>query len=364
MKIVTSEKDSWSIMYDDVVTTKSRTMPLYIGHSFDIFTIDESNLELDPLSAMNGYGIAIVVSSLLAAVVVGSYCKYPLYQYMYDTSKELTSKPVDLLILIQAIIEHLVCIGMVVFFSVGLIFDITFASYFGEMWCLFPWYAASFSVAYRTIGSLGIAILRLIHIKKAIQAEGVGAGTKWIVLFVCIVVTALVCIGYMMGDGSASRKQVLWNFCTGTSEAVRESVFNYSLARGIIDDGSDLISKVSLSIPAFGVLAEFGCYILFFHHIYSHNERLVTKKVLPVVEVRKRHRKNAITFLGQFYCFLVECCITIGFIYTMHDSSGPKDRAFLIIGLWCEFGILSVIEVITSNTLKENLLHKRLLKRN
>ena len=181
-------------------------------------------------------------------------------------------------------------------------------------------------------------------------------------MVVCIVVTALVGIGFGLGDGPTSRKQVLWNFCTGTSEAVRQSVFDYSLARGITDDGSDLISKVSLSIPALGVLAEFACYLIFFYHMYSNNQGMVTKKILPVVEVRKRHRKNAITFLGQFYCFLVECAITIGFFYTMQESSEPRDRAYLLVGLLVEFGILSVVEVITSNALKQNLPHKRIFK--
>ena len=358
------EKDSSSFMYNGIVRIEGKRMPFYIGDSFNDFTIQDSILELDALSAMNGYGTTIVVSSLLASVLVGSYYKYPLYQYMYDNSKEMIKKPVDLLILFQAIIEHLVCIVMVSFFSIGLIFDITFASYFGEMACILPWYAASFSVAYRTIGSLGIAILRLIHIKKASEVESVGAWMKWLVLLVCIAVTTMVVVGYGMGDGPASRKQVIWNFCQGTSEAVRESDFNYSLSRGLVHDQSDLISKISLSIPAFGVLAEFACYLLFFYHLYSHNEGMVARKVLPVVEVKKRHRKNAITFLGQFYCFLVEIAITIGFYYTMQESSEVGYRACLIIALWVEFGILSVIEVMTSNSLKENLPHKRFFKGN
>ena len=176
-------------------------------------------------------------------------------------------------------------------------------------------------------------------------------------------VNTLVCIGYGLGNGPASRKQVIWNFCTGSSEAIRKSVYDYSFALGLVKGESDLISRLSLSIPAFGVLAEFACYLLFFHHMYSHNEGMVTKKILPALEVRKRHRKNAITFLGQFYCFLVECAITIGFFYTMQDTVKVGNRLFVLVGVWIEFGILSVIEVMTSSNLKRNLLHNRFFRR-
>ena len=363
MTVEITTGNSWSILYKEMATINKNTIPIYLNNSIDNFTIQGSNLELDALTAMNEFGTSIVVSSLLASVLVGTYYKYPIYRYMYDNSDEVTNKPVDLLILFQAIVEHLACIVMVTFLSVGMVFDISFASYFGEMWCFLPWNAASFGVAYRTIGSLGIAILRLIHIKRAGQSDTVPGYVKWIVLLACIVVTILVTIGYGLGNGPASRKQVIWNFCIGSSEALRKSVYDYSLARGLVKGESDLISNLALSIPAFGVLAEFGCYLFFFYHLYSHDEGMVTRKILPAIEVRKRHRKNAITFLGQFYCFLVELAITIGFFYTMQETTKVGNRACLLVGLWVEFGILSVIEVMTSTTLKTNLPHNRFFRR-
>ena len=153
-----------SILYNDIVTIDGKIMPLYLGNSFDMFTIQNSNLELDALSSMNGFGTSIIVSSLIASFLIGTYYKYPLYQYMYDNADEINNKPVDLLILFHAIIEHLTCLLMVTFISIGMIFKFTFASYFGETWCLLPWYAAMFGGTYRVIGTLGIAILRLIYI--------------------------------------------------------------------------------------------------------------------------------------------------------------------------------------------------------
>ena len=352
-----------SILYNDIVTIDGKIMPLYLGNSFDMFTIQNSNLELDALSSMNGFGTSIIVSSLIASFLIGTYYKYPLYQYMYDNADEINNKPVDLLILFHAIVEHLACILMVTFISIGMIFEFTFASYFGETWCLLPWYAAMFGGTYRVIGRLGIAILRLIYIKRADHKTTIPGYVKWIVLLACIAVTILVIIGYGLGNGPASRKQEIWNFCTGSSEALRNIDYEYSFARGLVKVESDWISYISLSIPALGVLTEFGCYLIFFYHLYSHDEGMVARKILPAVEVRKRHRKNAITFLGQFYCFIAEVVTTIGFVYTMQDTVKVGNRLFALVGVWIEFGILSVIEVMTSTNLKRNLLHNRVFRR-
>ena len=73
MAMVTSNDDNWSIMYNDPLTIDEKELPLYLGHSFEIFSIEESNLERDALSAMNGFGTTIVVSSLITSVLVGSY---------------------------------------------------------------------------------------------------------------------------------------------------------------------------------------------------------------------------------------------------------------------------------------------------
>ena len=51
-------------------------------------------------------------------------------------------------------------------YSVGLILDITFSDYLGDTWCNIIWYSGVYGGAYRAIGSLGLAILRLIYIKS------------------------------------------------------------------------------------------------------------------------------------------------------------------------------------------------------
>ena len=86
---------------------------------------------------------------------------------------------------------------------------------------------------------------------------------------------------------------------------------------------------------------------------------MLSRKVLNLHQVRERRRKNAITFFGQFYGFLVECVLYFGLMYTMQKDSDINVRMGLLIGLAVEFGIVSVVEVLTSQHLALHLPHNR-----
>ena len=94
--------------------------------------------------------------------------------------------------------------------------------------------------------------------------------------------------------------------------------------------------------------------------IFKQNAPLRKKRV-PFNDVNKRHRKNAITFLGQFYGFAVRCLLAIGMIYILHTHSDVIYRLIILVVNWVEFGILSVVEVMTSQNLLQNLPHNRYL---
>ena len=125
---------------------------------------------------------------------------------------------------------------------------------------------------------------------------------------------------------------------------------------------SDIMPKWITALTLVGIMVELVCYILLFKHLYSHDEDMLKKRRLPVGEVKKRHQKNAITFLGQFCRFVVEWTLTMGAVYTLQDHSEITYRMAIVIFLWMEFGFLSVVEVMSSQNLKNNLPHNRYFK--
>ena len=65
--------------------------------------------------------------------------------------------------------------------------------------------------------------------------------------------------------------------------------------------------------------------------VVIHDEEMLRKKRIPTGELRNRHRRNTITFLGQFYSFIVEFGITMVLIYSMRDQSDISYRMFIVI---------------------------------
>ena len=162
-----------------------------------------------------------------------------------------------------------------------------------------------------------------------------------------------------MGNGPISRKQVTWNFCVGKSEGLREVIDQYHLSTGKTTPVSELGPQLVVFVSLASVLMELACYLFFFGHIYFHEEGLLSREVLTRGEVKRRRRINAITFVGQFYGFIVECIFYFGIIYTLHEKSEIIYRVSLVLCFWIEFGFVSVVEVVTSKNLQQLLPHNR-----
>jgi len=165
-------------------------------------------------------------------------------------------------------------------------------------------------------------------------------------------------IGWGMGNGEASRKQVTWNFCTGRSALYRETIHNYSLLAGSEYSESDFAPKLTVAISLLGVMIEFICYLLLFGHLYFHDKYMLKRKILTVDQVKKRNQKNAVTFLGQFYGFVVECVVAFSLLYlVIKENSNITYRIAVVICFWVEFGVVSIVEVMTSQNLRKYLPH-------
>ena len=320
------------------------------------------HLELTAFDSLTIVGKSILVVSLLISIIVGSYFKSALHFFLWDERYEILDKPIDLLILFQALIEHLISIFLTGFYVIGVAFNITFAHYFGENWCNIPFYASSMGVANRITFSLGIAILRMFYVKfpYKVKDDRFRRLMTFATLTICIACIILGGIGFGRGNGPNSRKQVLWNFCIGQSEKFREVIHNYSMAVGSTIAMSDIFPTICSILTLAFIFSELACYIFLFKHLYEHNEDLLRKKTLPAGEIKKRHKQNAMSFVGQFYGFVVRTMLTIGCLITLIAEPGWTFlRMVIFVFVWVEFGIIAIVEVMTSVNIYNNLPHHR-----
>ena len=326
-------------------------------HSLEILFLHHLNLEKSALDSLNFSTEVLVVSGLCVSLLVGSYFKLALYSYFCKNYKDLIEKPINFLILVNAVIQHMTCLMMVAYNTTGLIFNITFADHIEEFWCNIPWYAQVYNFTYRTVGSLGIAIFRLLYLRCHNWIKERVSRVFCAILLFSIAFSAMLTAGFATGNGPASRKQVTWNFCLGQTETIREILDEYSFLTGQTSPSSELGPHIAVSLSIICVMAELACYILFFNHMYHHNKGLLIRKVLTNGEFKRRRRVNAITFLGQFYGFVVECILYFGLLFTLHESSDITYRVSIVLFFWLEFGLVSGVEVITSQNLRKYLPH-------
>jgi hypothetical protein len=248
---------------------------------------------------------------------------------------------------------------MVAYFTMGLYFNITYSEHLGVSWCNIPWYVGVFGVGYRNFGSLRIAIFRLLLIKRnAWIKDKIGLMTLLsIILTISLILSTICTIGVGMGNGPASRKQATWNFCIGKSEVFREIEHNYSLLTGEVEGEYEFIPDMVVVVCLVAAATELSCYVMFFQHLDDHDKAMLKKKVLKIGGVKRRRRENAITFVGQFYGFGIEMMVYSAMIYTSREKTSVIYRLGVVLCFWIEFGIVSIVEVMTSNSLSQYLPH-------
>ena len=350
-------------MIEEQLISSVSMWPIIINDNFEMFSIHEINLKRGAINSLHPVQEKVITSCLITSVLVGSYCTISIYHYMFAKYKNKSHTLIDILILVSTITQHLTSLFIIGLLVVGMSFDITYSEYVGELVCELIWYSTIYSGAYRTFGSLGIAIYRVLLLKANYWIQKYDQKKVIAAVLICsIAVTTFVTIGFGTGNGPGSRKRVVWNWCKGKNEELIQVVQNYALIRGTISNESEEPAKLCLFATLLGCFAELGCYLIFFGYLYSHDKGLFGRKVLKETEFLRRRRKNCMSFMVQFYGFIVECLIIIGMGLGMSQGSNIAARVVVTFGVWMEFGINALVQVMSSQILKEHLPHNRYLR--
>ena len=113
---------------------------------------------------------------------IGSYFRYILYSHLYRKHRNKQMTPIDVLILVSSTSQHVANIARPIFFSIMLV-EGSSSEYWdwkmdntGKLFCLFFRIVMSFEYYYACIGSLGIALFRIIYVQfGGIVQDRIGA---------------------------------------------------------------------------------------------------------------------------------------------------------------------------------------------
>ena len=74
-------------------------------------------------------------------------------------------------------------------------------------------------------------------------------------------------------------------------------------------------------------------------------------------EIRARNKCNVISFLGQFWGFVTELTFLAVLLFTLTAGGDNTDlKGVIFIIKFMEFGVLSLVEVLTSDGLTNSML--------
>ena len=349
-------------LYDNMISSL-RVLPVLTENTSEIFYLKNVHFETSAIASLPQFHEWIISASLITSVVIGSYCNCSIYQYMVEKYKNKSQTAIDILILVSTITQHLISLFLTIILTAGISFDITYSHYVGEQGCELIWYSTIYCGAYRTFGSLGIAIFRVLLMKASQWIHKFDQKrVAYFILLLSIATSVCITIGFGTGNGPASRKRAVWNWCKGKSENMREVLDNYALISGTVADESEIFVKITLMGLHIGNFAELGCYVVFFLHFYLHDKGLMGKKIIKEPEFRRRRQKNCMGFMAQFYGFIVECVTYVCMGLALSKNSDIAIRVVITFAFWIEFGINSLVVVFSSENLIENLPHNRYFK--
>ena len=290
---------------------------------------------------------------MFVSLSIGSYFKCILYQFIYSHKRDWMHRPINVLTLTSAIIHHVTHISSGTWHALVCLVDTPLGHFVGDDICWVMMVIGVYGIVYLSVGSFWIAIYRTLYIKCESWVKYV-IGEKMllmIVLFLSIGISGIICFLHVIEDNG---HRTGYNMCTGLSVTQTELLMEYGYSRGDEPITTTYLGKLTtLSCITFQLI-EFVLYLWFFYHRYKNDNGNIGK-LIRQEDVQQRNAKNAGTFLGQFYGFIVEYSFLVG-ILSIHIFYADEDfqhiRGLFVMAKFMDFGLLSAIEIYSSPILK------------
>ena len=177
----------------------------------------------------------------------------------------------------------------------------------------------------------------------------------WIILIFSLSVNSLITFLHMTEESSL---RIAKNTCSHKSPEAAQILIDYQISSGGLTMPTNTLQKVALIMIMSFQISEFIIYIHFFIWQHKHNNGNIALLMDPN-DVRQRNTTNVITFIGQFYGFLVEgSFIAIFLLLTVISNLNISPtfnnfvRSLAVIAHFVNYGVLSAVEVLTSPSLR------------
>ena len=290
--------------------------------------------------------------------LIGCYFRFILYEYMFQQYKLNAFKPINILTLLVAVLNHWDALLLVIYYTLMITNNDALENINGgHLFCVGLIYYMSFTTIFSFAGGLMMAIYRIILIKHPYMVQNRIKRRNLLlkVLFVGLSLSVL-CVAL----DTLNEYQHLRN-----GRCVPSVAHMRSMAR-TLDEYEQSHGKpsiyaywrsVRIGLTAVGfasIMAEIFIYVVFFHHMYMHDNSENIRRILHSDVIKKRNRTNAISFFTQFCSFLMELAWLMLFIITTIMGNKQNGLPFMqrLVRL-LSFSLISMIEVLFSRVLRQ-----------
>ena len=331
----------------------------------DLLIVETLSKDQPPLISLP-FDIKIsIVMALMTSLIIGSFFKYIMYSFIWQTKSQndgKRSRPITILIYSRSIIHHIFHVWMWIWITASMLGDTPVADSIGTGFCKYLQVTGLFGSGYWTMGSLGIAVYRVLYIKHENWVK-YGIGERLLLSIILSISITLCLVLAILYNLEIHDHRFALNMCQGISETHAQILIDYGLSREEPLITTTYIQTTILFIGIAMQTTELCIYIWFFRYRYKNDNGNI-KKLLTEDVIRARNIKNVTTFLGQFYGFITEYAYAVAIlVILLFAGEQTMDlKAFANLSRLMGFGLMSAVEVISSPALRAHLRRKFKIK--
>ena len=332
------------------IPIKQRFVNHTISHDSIVDITAASNVLTPAQLLIPSYFQSILCLAGWCSMSIGSYYRSIVYKHLSEEYKKKNLSPINILIIFSCLTNHLGVLMPLIYETLVVYYGENLGNITGNNFCSVVRLMFGFDVFYSFIGGLGIAIYRILLIKKN-QWVKYGIGEDNLMLLILLGGLSLAlgfCIVIRVTD---SLNIVSKNCIMVPGYEFWEIIGQYQQSLG--DFPSYLfINKFRIYFGLTLVLmtiAELTIYICFFRHIYKNDNSKSLLKALGPKVIKSRNKKNALTFFSQFCSFIFQVSFMLLMLLASFNTPN-KSHAYILATILKKvaFAAMTVIEVVTS----------------
>ena len=327
-----------------------------------ISTINAIHPKLSHVLSMN----ELVVYVILHVVGVAVFTRFRsiIYKYIYKQYKSKQLNEIHILTLIICLVQHLELVGALFFNTLIIILGNDFSNVIMSGYCSYLgiWFKTVHCMwAYSIVGSLGIAVYRIMLIRYDMLVK-YSIGTKRLmgIILLSEFVLVLFLVGMCWNNPFSNPLMPSCVFHLDMNIMDLLDTYRQSLGYDANLDRSTLVKQTTVTLVLALELIELVIYVVFFRHIYKHDNDEKIKKLLGVDEVKRRNIRNGLSFFSLFCSFFTKIVFFILVLVFINFTTSESKYVILAVRFLRPFSLvtMAIIEVSTSSQLKAMMSRK------